>query len=56
MSWAVEISGVRFTSRALTRHYGSIVYKSRKGRQTRRADSRGWNNVFHVENHALIWW
>jgi hypothetical protein len=53
MSWAVEISLGRFTSVALTGYYGSVVYKSRKGR---RADSCGWNSVFHVENHALIRW
>jgi hypothetical protein len=55
MSWAVEINRGRFTSVVLTCYYGGVVYKSREGRQTRRADSRGWNSVFHVENHALIW-
>jgi hypothetical protein len=55
MDLAVEISQGRLTSDALTCYYSSVIYKSRKGLQNRRADSSGWNNVFHVENHALIW-
>lgn len=54
ISKAVEIGRARVTSGALTSYHSTIVNKFGEGQQTRRADSCGWNDAPHVNDHTLV--